>query len=121
MTAKQADNRKRQRGERVDDVLGAMTQRLVDAFDPQKIVLFGSRAHGDGRAGSDIDLLVVMETDERPVDRYRRVAPVARVPGVPMDILVRTPAEIDGRLAMGDHFIREILTGGRVLHERVAG
>jgi len=35
-----------------------------------------------------------------------------------MDILVRTPEEIQRRLNMGDYFIREVLERGRVLYER---
>jgi predicted nucleotidyltransferase len=102
-------------------LLHNMVQRIVVRFQPEKIILFGSYAYGKPHADSDVDLLVIMESDEEPAQRAIRVVPVARVPGVPMDMLVRTPAEIANRLALGDHFIKEILTKGRVLYERPPG
>jgi predicted nucleotidyltransferase len=102
-------------------LLHDMVQRIVAHFQPEKIILFGSYAYGQPHADSDVDLLVIMESDEEPAQRAMRVLPVARVVGVPMDMLVRTPAEIACRLAIGDHFIKEILTTGRVLYERSPG
>jgi uncharacterized protein len=102
-------------------LLHNMAQRIVAHFQPEKIILFGSYAYGKPHADSDVDLLVIMESDDSPAQRAMRVVPVARVAGVPMDVLVRTPAEIAYRLAIGDHFIKEILTKGRVLYERPLG
>ena len=93
-------------------------ERIVAHFQPDKIILFGSYAYGKPHADSDVDLLVIMESDDSPTQRAMRVVPVARVAGVPMDVLVRTPAEIAYRLAIGDHFIKEILTKGRVWDQR---
>ena len=42
-------------------VVEAITQRIVHDFDPEQIILFGSRARGDAHSSSDIDLLVVMD------------------------------------------------------------
>ncbi len=50
--------------------------------------------------------------------RIRRVTEVAKVRFLPMDLLVRTPAEIAERLAMGDFFMAEILEKGKVLYSR---
>jgi len=62
-----------------------------------------------------------MDSDELMSQRIRRVAEVAKVRFLPMDILVYTPAEIEKRLAMGDFFIAEILTKGKVLYQYDAG
>ena len=53
-------------------------------------------------------------------NRIRRVTEVAKVRFLPMDIVVRTPAEIDERLAKGDFFIANILSTGKVLYQRDA-
>lgn len=92
--------------------------RIVEAFEPQRIVLFGSRASGDPQPTSDVDLLVVMENGERAAQRSARVSQVLLDVPFPMDILVRTPEEVEHRLRIGDYFMQEIMDRGRVLYER---
>ena len=41
-----------------DGLLGEMVQAIVDEVDPEQVILFGSRARGDEREDSDVDLLV---------------------------------------------------------------
>ncbi len=102
-------------------LLRNITGRIVEAFRPYKVVLFGSYAYGKPNVNSDVDLLVIMDSDEPMAQRIRRVAEVADVPFLPMDVLVYTPAEIEGRLRIGDFFIAEILTKGKVLYQRDSG
>ena len=45
-------------------VLAEVVRRLVEAVDPDKIILFGSRARGDYRPDSDLDLLVIKASEE---------------------------------------------------------
>ena len=99
-------------------MLDDMVRRIVQRFHPWKIVLFGSQAHGQPTVDSDVDLLVVMDSDEPPLARIPRVAEAAHVPYLPMDVIVRTPAEIEERLRMGDFFLAGILDRGKVLYER---
>ena len=87
---------------------------------PQRIILFGSYAYGQPNSDSDVDLLVVMESDERPAARATRISRLLRPRPFPMDIVVRTPQEIQNRLEMGDYFIREVFEQGKVLYERGA-
>jgi predicted nucleotidyltransferase len=101
-------------GEQLQEVV----RRIKRAFDPQRILLFGSHAYGKPMADSDVDLLVVMESDERPAVRSAAIAKELLDIPFPIDILARTPGEIRYRLEIGDHFIREILERGEVLYER---
>jgi predicted nucleotidyltransferase len=102
----------------VADVLPAAAQRIAEALQPQKIILFGSYAYGTPTPDSDVDLLVIMETTAPHVERYLAVCRLLRPRPFPVDILVRTPAEIECAVQSGDFFIKEILSRGRVLYER---
>jgi hypothetical protein len=53
------------------------------------------------------------------VDRYLRVSRLLRPRPFPLDLLVKTPAEIAQALERNDAFMREIIAQGRVLYERV--
>ena len=99
-------------------LLAGITRCIVEKFQPHKVVLFGSYAYGTPDLDSDVDLLVVLDSDEPMAQRIRRVTEVAKVRFVPMDVLVRTPAEIAERLALGDFFMAEILEKGKVLYCR---
>lgn len=85
---------------------------------PEKIVLFGSYAKGEPKPASDVDLLVIMDT-QRPIWDLAVEISLAVKHTFPMDIIVRTPQEIAERLALGDFFIQSIMKQGKVLYERV--
>ena len=104
-----------------DALLHEIVDRVVAAFAPEQIVLFGSYAYGTPDLNSDLDLLVVMDSDEPMARRITRVSAAAQVPFLPMDVLVYTPAEVRERLAKGDFFLSEILAQGRVLYQRECG
>jgi predicted nucleotidyltransferase len=89
---------------------------VVRQFHPERIVLFGSHATGRARKDSDVDLLVVMRHKGAAAEQAARIRCSVRA-GFPLDIIVRSPAVIRQRLAIGDGFIREILEKGKVLHE----
>jgi predicted nucleotidyltransferase len=102
-----------------EEVLQAIVHRLVTGLHPHKIILFGSYSYGTPTADSDVDLLVIMDTADRPVDRYLRVSRLLRPRPFPLDLLVKTPEEIAQGLSQHDPFLREITTRGRILYERV--
>jgi len=101
-----------------EEVLQAMVHRLVTGLHPHKIMLFGSYVSGTPTADSDVDLLVIVDTQARPVDRYVCVSRLLRPRPFPLDLLVKTPEEIAQALDREDAFIREITAQGRVLYER---
>ena len=93
-----------------------IVQQIVDHFHPQKVILFGSYAHGTPTADSDVDLLVVMETEEPPLHAAARIAAAVDHPCA-LDILVRSPSDLEASLARQGVFATEILTTGIVLYE----
>jgi len=102
----------------IHDTLQQIVQRLVEAYRPERIVLFGSLAYGEPDVDSDIDLLIIKETDEPPLERRVRVRRLVSDPErrVPFSPLVLTPEELAHRLALGDPFYREIMRRGKVLY-----
>jgi predicted nucleotidyltransferase len=107
--------------EPVSETLPRVVKRIARELKPQKIVLFGSYAYGSPTPDSDIDLLVIMDTDEH--SPIKRAMPVMRLI-VPRpfdtDVLVRTPAEIKASRDAGSTFICEILDKGKALYSRPA-
>jgi uncharacterized protein len=96
------------------DITDVVAQ-MVERFHPQQVFLFGSHAYGTPTPDSDVDLLVVMETPLRNVEQAVEIRKAVNFP-FPVDLLVRTPQHIAERIAMGDVFLREILSKGIVLY-----
>ena len=82
------------------------------------MILFGSYAYGAPTPDSDVDLLVILDTDASATERYLAVSRSLYPRPFPVDIIVKTPGEIERALRVGDFFIKEILSQGRVLYER---
>lgn len=102
----------------IQDTLQKIVQSLIESYQPQQIVLFGSLAYGAPDEDSDIDLLIIKETDESPLARRVRVRQLVADPErrVPFSPLVLTPEELAHRLTLGDHFYLEIMRRGKVLY-----
>jgi predicted nucleotidyltransferase len=105
---------------RVREIVAQMVRRLVDEYQPERVILFGSLAYGEPDEDTDIDLLIVKETPDPPLDRRVRVRRLLTDPKrrIPFSPLVLTPRELAQRLALGDPFYREIVGEGQVMYER---
>lgn len=90
--------------------------RLVQKYQPEKVILFGSRAHGKPEADSDIDILVILRFEGRNAAKSAQILQELD-PHFPIDLLVRTPEQVSERLRSNDFFIREIIEKGVVLYE----
>lgn len=100
-------------------VVRRILKRLIEGFAPRKIVLYGSFARGAEGPDSDIDMLIVRETEEPFLarqDEARRLASGTH-PGIPFEPIVLTPAEVESRLRAGDGQLEKILREGVVLHD----
>src|SRR2546428_14163405 len=100
------------------DVIQTMTDRIVRAFHPLRLILFGSHARDEARPDSDIDLLGVF-----PQVAKKRLAAVAirrALADLPVckDIVVTTPEEITRRGDLIGTVLRPALREGKVLYER---
>src|ERR671923_1914466 len=93
-------------------------QKIVDELNPEKIILFGSYAYGKPTPHSDVDLLIVLKTTAPLKERSWKVSRLLLPRPFPVDILVKTPKEIEKALENGDFFLKEILTRGKVLYDR---
>ncbi|MEW5828043.1 MAG: nucleotidyltransferase domain-containing protein [Chloroflexota bacterium] len=105
----------------VAETLPEAIERIVAELKPEKIILFGSYAYGNPTPDSDVDLLVIMETTDRQVQRYVAVSNVLHPRRFPVDIIVKTPREVEEAMLGGkdnSFFIREIIKKGKVLYDR---
>lgn len=102
----------------VEDVLNIMTDRIVQGFQPERIILFGSHARGDATAQSDIDLLVVMPdgTDRRQT--AIAIKEVLHDVRVPKDVIVTTPDLITRHGNLVGTILRPALREGKELYAR---
>ena len=101
-----------------EDVVDDVVERVVDAFHPKRIVVFGSVARGEAGPDSDLDVFVEMESDQRWLDRIVAVRRVLRDVDVPMDVFVYTPAEVEARRGRIGNLLSYVEREGKVVYER---
>jgi len=97
----------------VDQVI----KKIAAEFNPEMIIIFGSVAKGEARGQSDLDILVVMDTE---LPYYKRAPEVRRkLLGIPlaMDILVTTPEEFHTYKDDDRSFIKDIVRTGKIAYE----
>ncbi len=94
----------------------AFAASVAREFSPERIILFGSWATGRTTRDSDVDLLIVMPHAGKSWEMATAIR--TRVhPKFPLDLLVRSPRQLQDRLAMDDPFLKEITERGKVLYE----
>lgn len=93
-----------------------VVQQIVQKFHPKKVILFGSHAYGKPHTESDVDLLVIMETDVTGAQQAVQILRSIDL-NFGVDLIVYTPQRFAQRLEWGDSFLREIQSRGRVLYE----
>ena len=106
----------------IKKIILEVVEKLRSEYEPLKIILFGSYAYGNPTKDSDIDLLILKNTDKRRADRFVEVKRIIYNPDIkiPISPLVYTPEELEERLKIGDDFVKEIVRKGIVLYERAS-
>ena len=102
--------------EQIQDI----TSRIITNFDPDKIILFGSYAKGNFNDDSDLDLIIIKNSE---LPKHQRGLEIRRLfygLTIPMDLKIYTPMEYDQELQNKYSFIFSIIQDSKILYERKA-
>ncbi|HLC14805.1 MAG TPA: nucleotidyltransferase domain-containing protein [Thermodesulfovibrionia bacterium] len=111
------------RGERMNEIsdqIKKIIEIIINDYKPDKVILFGSRARGDDRPDSDIDILVISDK-EKNLPRYKRGLQVrVKLSGIliPKDILFYTHEDFSRWRKVRQSFVSTVIREGVVLYER---
>lgn len=118
--------RREQMATKTSDIYDIVSSILT--CDPYRIVLFGSHALGTEETGSDIDLLVILDSEvisqtyeermQRRLVVRKRIEAINRL--VPIDLIVYTKAEYELLQRHGTSFLNEIESLGKILYEKAS-
>ena len=102
---------------RIADELIPYLKLLVERFNPDQVVLFGSYAHGNPTRDSDVDLLIVKKTEKSPREEASAIRKAFQplrhsVANLAFDIMVRDPEDLRERIAKGGAFHSAIIRNG---------
>jgi predicted nucleotidyltransferase len=100
------------------DFIKDVAERIGRAANAERVILFGSYARGQPTENSDVDFLVVADSDLPPFKRSRGLYGLIKPHPFAMDILVYTPAEIEKESKCWLSFTSTILREGKVLYAR---
>ncbi len=95
-----------------------MVRRIVDRFDPEQIILFGSAARREAGLDSDVDLLVVMRVNGSKREKAVEIGVALNDIPVPKDIIVTTPEDFEWRKEIPGTIERPAAREGRLVYAR---
>ena len=98
--------------------INEIVNRIAIKFNPEKIILFGSYAVGNPTNDSDIDLLIIKDTD---LPRHKRSFDIQKSligSMIPMDILVYTTREFEQEMNVKNSFLFSAIKTSKILYER---
>lgn len=94
-----------------------VSERIAESFDPDRIIFFGSRAYGQPRRDSDVDLLVILPFDGNSFDKSTEILSAVDSP-LSVDVQAVRPADARRRYRQWDPMIRDAFDRGKILYER---
>ena len=95
-----------------------IVNRIASNYNPDKIILFGSYALGNYTDNSDLDFILIKDTN---MPRYKRGLEVRRLfygLAIPMDFKIYTSTEFNKELTNQYSFLNSALKGSKVVYER---
>lgn len=95
-----------------------ITERLIEYYEPDRIILYGSYGTEKERTHSDIDLLIIKKTEKYLVERRIEAEKILSDRQIPVDITIYTPEEVRYLFSIGSPFIEEVMEKGRLLYMR---
>ena len=98
--------------------INEMVRRIVERFDPERIILFGSHARGAAGPNSDVDLLVVMPVEGSKRDKQLEIRKALRGIRATIDVAVSTPEEFEWRREIVGTIEYPAVTEGKLLYAR---
>ncbi len=99
------------------EVVSKTIESIVSGYAPGQIRIFGSYARGDYHEGSDLDLIIIKETDKKFPDRIEEVLQYCPG-GIDVEPMVYTEHEMETMLAKGNAFLEQALSEGVVVYEQ---
>ena len=103
----------------VEALIARMVQQIVNKFNPERIILFGSQARGDAGPDSDVDLLVVVDVKGSKWDKYLEIRGALGDCPLPLDVIVTSPEEFAWRKDVVGTIEWPASREGQVLYARV--
>ena len=100
--------------------LANLVQRIVEAVQPEKIIVFGSAARGTMRATSDLDLLVIKRGEFHHIDLAQRIYRALGAHDIAVDITVATPEEVEKYRDEYGLVLYSALREGRLIYDAEA-
>ena len=105
------------RGKLLQKEVGEFVDRIKKAYGPDKIILFGSVATEKSKECSDIDIIIIKETEKNFWERLREISKYCSRE-IGMDVLVYTPEEFEKLSQNRKFFEQEVLVKGKIIYER---
>ena len=100
-----------------DEILKKILEKILEVINPDKVILFGSRAKGTAHKGSDYDLLIIRRGSERNQKIAQKIYMHLDLP-VSVDLIVQTPETIEINKKMFHSVVKEALEQGEVIYEQ---
>jgi len=102
----------------LERIIAQMVLRIVERFDPERIILFGSAGRGEAGPDSDVDLLVVMPIQGSRREKAVEIGVAVNDNPVPKDIFVTTPEDFKWRKNIVGTIERPAAREGRLVYAR---
>ncbi|MDP2736837.1 MAG: nucleotidyltransferase domain-containing protein [bacterium] len=102
----------------INQKIKEVADKIAKEHQPEKIILFGSYAWGEPNRDSDVDLLVVKETENTRETAKEIDGSIFPRP-FPIDLIVYTPAKLKRELKLEEPFVSKITKEGKVLFENL--
>ncbi len=99
-----------------EDEIETIVEKIARDHDPKAIVVFGSVAKGTSTENSDLDRMVILETDLTYYERTLAIRRSIGVTSIPIDVLAFTPAEVEDGRSQKNSVISEVLSTGKVVY-----